>query len=520
MRGSARMHIATLVTTLAVVLAGTSWAGAAAGDITEWPTVPGGTPTGIAVGADGALWFAERGADRVGRISTAGALNEIPLPQDGGGGPTGIALGPDAAMWFTERITDSIGRIDTNGAITEYGGLTSGAMPTGIALGPDAAMWFTEYGANRIGRIAPDGSVTEYPIPSANSQPTDIALGPDDAMWFTETRVSKIGRIDTGTGSVVEYPLPGGTLPSGIVAGPDGNLWFTAPGTNSVGSITPSSGVVSMLQIPTPSSDPVGIAVGPDRAVWFAERAAGKVARIGSDGTIAEYAAPTELSGPHDLTAGPDGNLWFTQSSVSAIARLELAGPDTEGPTVDIGRPAHGGAYLVGQTIHASYTCADTGGSGIVSCSGTVQDGDPIDTSAPGVRHFQVTATDGAGNATTAVHDYVVFTSWDGRLLLPPDVATLRAGQPADLSFDIGGDLGVILAPGAPYAEPVDCGSGASAAAVVTTAESVGPDFRVVNGEYRFRWRTERSWAGACYALVLPFTIDGGATVRLLARFV
>lgn len=513
------MHIVTLIATLALVLAGTSWAGAGAGDITEWPTIPGGSPSGIAMGPDGALWFAERGADRIGRITTSGDVIEIPLPAGGGGGPTSIALGADGAMWFTERVTDSIGRIDMGGVIAEYGGLTTDAMPMGIALGPDGAMWFTEYGANKIGRIGTDGSVTEYPIPSNNSWPTDIVLGPDGAMWFTEARVSRIGRIDTMDGSVVEYPLPGGSLPSGIAAGPDGNLWFTAPGTNSVGSITPS-GAVSVLQIPTPSSDPLGIAVGPDGAVWFAERAAGKVARIASDGTIAEYAPPTEWSGPHGLTAGPDGNLWFTQSSVSAIARLELAGPDTEAPTVDIGRPANGGAYLVGQTVHASYTCADTGGSGIASCAGTVPDGGTLDTSSPGVRRFEVTATDGAGNTTTIVHDYVVFASWDGRILLPPEVATLRAGQPADLRFDLGGDLGEILEPGAPYAEPIDCGSGVSAAALRTTAISVGPDFRVVNGQYRFRWRTDRSWAGSCYALVLPFTVQGGATVRLLARFV
>jgi virginiamycin B lyase len=93
-RRSAWRHI-TLLTTLVLVLAGTSWAGAGAGDITEWPTVPGGTPNGIAVGSDGALWFAERGADRIGRITTTGA-GQNPLPA--GGEPTGVALGPAARV--------------------------------------------------------------------------------------------------------------------------------------------------------------------------------------------------------------------------------------------------------------------------------------------------------------------------------------------------------------------------------------------------------------------------------------
>jgi hypothetical protein len=172
----------------------------------------------------------------------------------------------------------------------------------------------------------------------------------------------------------------------------------------------------------------------------------------------------------------------------------------------------------VGQTVHASFTCADTGGSGIASCTGTVPDGATLDTAAPGVRHFEVTAVDGAGNATTVVHDYVVFASWEGRLVLPP-MWHPASGSTGGSAFRHRRRPKEILEPGAPYAEPADCGSGVAQATARTAAASVGPDFRFVNGQYRFRWRTERSWAGTCYALVLPFTLDGGATVRVLARF-
>jgi streptogramin lyase len=35
-------------------------------------------PQGIAVGADGNLWFTEFGANQVGRITTAGVVTELP----------------------------------------------------------------------------------------------------------------------------------------------------------------------------------------------------------------------------------------------------------------------------------------------------------------------------------------------------------------------------------------------------------------------------------------------------------
>jgi virginiamycin B lyase len=506
------------ITLLTLVLVAPS-ATAAIGDVVEWPTPTlGASPLGIAPGPDGALWFVERGADRIGRVTTAGTVTEVALPPTGGG-PTAIAEGSDGAMWFTEQTTDSIGRIAMDQTVTEYPVVTAGSMPTGIALGPDGAMWFTERSANSIGRIAPDGSVTEYQVPTPASMPTGIALGPDGAMWFTEWRVSKIGRIALD-GSIREFALPGGRLPTGIVTGPDGALWFTAPGWNAIGRIT-TSGTESELTIPTASSNPTGIALGPDGALWFTEQGGSRIGRIAGDGTIAEYAIPSGWSGPYDVTAGPDGNLWFTESSVSAIARLELiaARADLDPPVVTIAEPSDGAAYLLGQVVTAGYACTDAGGSGLATCEGPVASGSALDTSTAGVHVFEVTATDGAGNATTLARPYIVFTTWDGRIALPPSVATLRAGQPADLHFGLGGDVGPVLEPGSPFTQPVSCGSWTALAAIGSAAD-LGPRVHMTGGEYTFRWRTEKAWAGTCRSLLLPFTLEGGVTLQLFVRFV
>lgn len=514
-----RIGSAAFITAFLSVLLVAPAATAAIGDVTEWETPTlGSSPLGIAAGPDGAMWFTERGADKIGRISTLGVQVEYALPN--GGGPTGIALGADGAMWFTEQTNDAIGRIATDGTITEHPVPTAASTPTGIALGADGAMWFTEQSANRIGRISTDGTVTEHPVPTSTSMPTGIALGPDGAMWFTLRRVSRIGRISTD-GTITEFALAGGRLPTGIAAGSDGALWFTSPGTNTIGRIT-TAGVVSEFAIPTPSSNPTEIALGPDGDLWFTQRSGNHLARIAADGTISETSVPSGWSGLYGVAAGPDGNLWFTESSVSAVGRLELAEPapalDAETPTVTILEPANGAAYLVGQAAVASYSCADTGGSGLASCVGTVADGAALDTSTPGIRHLTVTATDLAGNSSAATHDYVVFASWRGRLSLPPAIATLRAGQPADLHFDLGGDLGDVLEAGAPFTRPVDCTSSASAG-TTSTATAVGPGLRFSGNEYTFRWRTERAWAGTCRALLLPFTIQGGATLELVVRF-
>ena len=88
----------------------------------------------------------------------------------------GITAGPDGALWFTEYGTNKIGRITTAGAITEFA-LAANSEPYHIVAGPDGALWFTEAGTNKIGRITTTGTITEYPVPTPGSEPFDITLG-------------------------------------------------------------------------------------------------------------------------------------------------------------------------------------------------------------------------------------------------------------------------------------------------------------------------------------------------------
>src|SRR4029077_12914473 len=75
-----------------------------------------------------------------------------------------ITLGPDGALWFAETVAGKIGRITTSGVITEYSIPTANSYPYGITTGSDGALWFTEVSAQKIGRITTDGLVTEFPV--------------------------------------------------------------------------------------------------------------------------------------------------------------------------------------------------------------------------------------------------------------------------------------------------------------------------------------------------------------------
>ena len=87
--------------------------------MTEYPLpTPDAFAADITPGPDGALWFTESGADKVGRITTAGVITEFTLPTaDTLPGP--IVAGADGALWFGEGNTNKIGRMTTAGVLTD-----------------------------------------------------------------------------------------------------------------------------------------------------------------------------------------------------------------------------------------------------------------------------------------------------------------------------------------------------------------------------------------------------------------
>jgi len=113
--------------------------------------------------------------------------------------PLGIAVGRDGALWFAND--NSIGRITTAGLVTIHVG--TGFLGAGeIAAGSDGALWFTNNNAGNgtlIGRITTAGKFTTYTVAGIRG-PFGITAGPDGAVWFVITNggySGTIGRITT-----------------------------------------------------------------------------------------------------------------------------------------------------------------------------------------------------------------------------------------------------------------------------------------------------------------------------------
>ena len=160
-------------------------------------------PLGITKGPDNAAWFAENQANKIGRLQPGvdgmgnpsfSGLTEYPLP-NANSQPFRITTGADGALWFTENNANRIGRLTTTGTITEFS-FSPGNVGYGITLGADGAIWFAESGSagDKLGRVTTSGTLTEVTVPTANAGVYGITTGRDRAIWFTEKNALKIGR--------------------------------------------------------------------------------------------------------------------------------------------------------------------------------------------------------------------------------------------------------------------------------------------------------------------------------------
>jgi virginiamycin B lyase len=287
--------------------------------VTEYPLTPGSAPQGIALGPDGNVWFAENGGNKVGRITPAGSLTELPLPvaqslpsqivlgsgdvyySAGGVGKvgyvdalgdlslhqtssqadTGLAFGPKGWLWKTNG-TNQVAFDDVRFSSSGVGCTLTDGFPHsffGIAAGPGNVLLIADAGSNAVEALDVSGCNFGklISLPNPDSGPNFITVGQDGAIWFTEYFGNRIGRWKAG--AFVEYTLPPGSAPQMIAAAPDGTLWFAEQGTNRIGSIT-HAGVITHYDLPTPASAPYGVAVGPDGSIWFTEESASKIGRI------------------------------------------------------------------------------------------------------------------------------------------------------------------------------------------------------------------------------------------------
>jgi virginiamycin B lyase len=244
--------------------------------MTEFSTV--GPAYQMTAGGDGNLWIASGG---IGRLTPDGQFTDFPVPPAANGyySVVDVALGPDGAVWFADADGERIGRMTPAGDITLYPihmGLTP-IEPYAIALGPDGNLWFADQEHDVIGRVTPAGVVTTFTV--QGSQPNDLVAGPDGNVWFGGNGV---GRISTTGQATIVAP---NAFAFHLAAGRDGNIWFTD--FSAITRLTPSG---ELTRFETGSDAVYDLVYGRDGRVWFTDNAHNEIGRL----TVPGHREPIE----------------------------------------------------------------------------------------------------------------------------------------------------------------------------------------------------------------------------------
>jgi streptogramin lyase len=245
----------------------------------------------ITAGADGNLYFTEPNANRIGRVSTAGEISELDLPNPGSR-PRTIVAAPDGGLWFTEEGGDRVGRLSPVTSFLRERQLTPGARPTGIAARADGTIWIAEPGVDGLAIVTAAG-ISTFRIPFDSPGLNAIVPGPEGNVWFTEENGPWLGRITSAALTKADYERLELQIRQGtrwLAFGPSGDFWFTTG--NHIGSISPDKLGSEPACLAAGCDLPVtALAAGPEGGLWYAtgtEQAGALLA----PGTIGRFLPP------------------------------------------------------------------------------------------------------------------------------------------------------------------------------------------------------------------------------------
>ena len=134
--------------------------------------VTGGTPFGLAVGADGMLYFGDTLAEHVFRVDIAGAGGTpVQVTTSPVANARGVAFEASGTLLVASASPGAILRITLSGAGVETMRATVASFPTPDSLALDAMgrIYVTSEGGGVLARMSPEGSGIEQVVPGLSS---------------------------------------------------------------------------------------------------------------------------------------------------------------------------------------------------------------------------------------------------------------------------------------------------------------------------------------------------------------
>ncbi len=388
--------------------------------LTRWnlPTA-NALPYGIAIAADGKVYFTEFNLDRVAQLDPV--ANEI-RERDVGQGPFGLVMGDTGSVYFTLSQGNALDLLVFIGGGATWALPTPGAWPEVLVSAPTGPgkvnLLLNERNASKVARFSPAQVFVTLPLILSPAQPatpvvtaitpevthvpplvypgnpmlpppiallvpttsgpftewqsmiTDayverVAVAPDGRVWFTQG-AAPISVLDPDSNTVLLYGVPTGTAAFGVTVAGDGRVWFTDTDRPAIGVLDPTTADVRLWPIPG-GRQPFDLALDDVGNVWFTDREGDVVGYLApARNEIALYRMPAG-SHPVFLALDDAGSVWFTAERGNFVGQLAIVPVLGEPPTLpsDAFRFLGYGLSQLGSRASGSVTYLYDGSAGL-----------------------------------------------------------------------------------------------------------------------------------------------------------
>jgi len=286
------------------------------------PIAFGAAPSSLTAGTDGSMWFTaagERGvggAPGIGRIARDGTVTQFGegLPSDAR--PRGLVRAGDGTMWFVDDPGQSIGRVTPAGAIEEL--RVTHADVAGLAPAPDGDVWLVLAKGAMVGRVGADRVIRRTPTHAPRAVKRVTAVAPASGGRVIFAAGPWLATV-AASGTVTWRSVPEAVRASALASGPDGRLWMAT--TDGRVLRLDARGRRASRVTSTLVRGVTAMAAGAGR-MWLAQPDRDRIAEVTPRGRVTEHGPGAQRLRPVAIARDAHGRLWLAgQDRVVRVVR-------------------------------------------------------------------------------------------------------------------------------------------------------------------------------------------------------
>ena len=328
------------------------------------------TARDVALDAAGAVYIAD--GRKVRRVDPSGAAGAV-VAGDGGFGyrgdnepavdaalnqPSGVAVGADGALYIADERNHRL-RMVSAGIITTVAGTGAPGFgydgptavttpldrPTGASVDPGGVVWFSESGGNRVRKLTPGGGMITVAgkdpgglegdnvaaMSARLHAPSFALLDAQGVLYFSDSAAHKVRKIQPGgllmtvagtgdSGFGGDGGAAAGALldtPRGLAFDVAGNLYIADSGNHRIRRVSPD-GRIATFGEGAALRNPAGVAVTRESDVLVADTQNHRIARLRADGSLVTLAGSPGVSG-FGGDGGPGASALMNAPSAVAV---------------------------------------------------------------------------------------------------------------------------------------------------------------------------------------------------------